>query len=358
MQIKLNKFNNKLYIVFLFVALFKIFFSTSFLEASTFEVKNTQISKEFDISFDKNKVIDKGFKIAFDNLVLKIVKSKDHVKLKKVSLRNIKSMIDTFSIKEEKFIEDFYHVNIDVSFNKKKIYAYFEKQNIFPSLPQQKKIIFIPVLIDENIDEILLFSENIFYKNWVKEQDSKTQLEYILPIDDLEDIKIIKEKFNSIEEYDFKEIINKYTLKSYIIALFYKEKNQLKVLSKINLRRGLIIDKQNFDNVDLNQLTNLKSIIGELKIIYEEYWKEENQINTSIRLPLSVSLDSKNQEKIKNFENSLSQLDLVSQFFIYKFDNQNTYYRVIFNGTPKIFLSTMKSFGYEFDIQNKIWKLK
>ena len=47
-------------------------------------------------------------------------------------------MIDTFSIKEEKFIEDFYHVNIDVSFNKK-IYAYFEKQNIFPSLPQQKK---------------------------------------------------------------------------------------------------------------------------------------------------------------------------------------------------------------------------
>ena len=51
-------------------------------------------------------------------------------------------------------------------------------------------------MIDENIDEILLFSENIFYKNWVKEQDSKTQLEYILPIDDLEDIKIIKEKFN------------------------------------------------------------------------------------------------------------------------------------------------------------------
>ena len=140
--------------------------------------------------------------------------------------------------------------------------------------------------------------------------------------------------------------------------LFFTRKKSIKVLSKINLRRGLIIDKQNFDNVDLNQLSNLKSIIEELKIIYEDYWKEENQINTSIRLPLSVSLDSKNQEKTKNFENSLSQLDLVSRFFIYKFDNQNTYYRVIFNGTPKIFLSTMKIFGYEFDIQSKIWKLK
>ena len=46
-------------------------------------VKNTQISKEFDISFYKNKVIDKGFKIAFDNLVLKIVKSKASFKAQK-----------------------------------------------------------------------------------------------------------------------------------------------------------------------------------------------------------------------------------------------------------------------------------
>ena len=120
MQIKLNKFNNKLYISFLFVALIKIFFSTTFLQASTFEVKNTQISKEFDINFDKNDVIDAGFKIAFDDLILKIIKSKDHFKLKNVSEKNLKSMVDTFSIKEEKFIDNHYHANIDVSFNKKK----------------------------------------------------------------------------------------------------------------------------------------------------------------------------------------------------------------------------------------------
>ena len=89
MQIKLNKFKDKLYIYFLLIALFKIFFSTSFLQASTFEVKNTQISKKFDINFDKNKVIDVGFKIAFDNLILKIAKSNDYSKLKKVSINNL-----------------------------------------------------------------------------------------------------------------------------------------------------------------------------------------------------------------------------------------------------------------------------
>ena len=61
---------------------------------------------------------------------------------------------------------------------------------------------------------------------------------------------------------------------------------------------------------------------------------------------------------IENFESSLSKLDLVSKFYIYKFDSKNTYYRIIFNGTPKIFLSSMEKLGHKIDIQNKVWKLK
>tara|TARA_A100001015_G_scaffold197512_1_gene220258 strand:- start:5371 stop:6447 length:1077 start_codon:yes stop_codon:yes gene_type:complete len=358
MQIKLNKFKDKLYIYFLLIALFKIFFSTSFLQASTFEVKNTQISKKFDINFDKNKVIDVGFKIAFDNLILKIAKSNDYSKLKKVSINNLKTMIDTFSIKEERFIDNIYYANIDVSFNKKKIYNFFEKQNIFPSLPKEKKILLIPILINEDINEISLFSENIFFRNWVGKEKSNFQLNYILPVDDLDDIKIIKENINFIEEYNFKEIINKYAIDGHIVSLIYKDKDQLKVLSKINLKDELIIDNQIFENKDFNNDKQLNEIINKLKIIYEDYWKEENQINTSIKLPLSVSISSKDQKKINYFEKSLSRLDLISEYYIYKFDSQNTYYRIIFNGTPKIFLSRMQSFGLQLDIQKKIWKLK
>ena len=42
-------------------------------------------------------------------------------------------MIDSFSIKEEKFINQTYYVNLGVSFNKKKIFKFLEKKNIFPS---------------------------------------------------------------------------------------------------------------------------------------------------------------------------------------------------------------------------------
>ena len=42
-------------------------------------------------------------------------------------------MIDSFSIKEEKFINERYHINLGVSFNKKNIFSYLEKKNIFPT---------------------------------------------------------------------------------------------------------------------------------------------------------------------------------------------------------------------------------
>ena len=51
-------------------------------------------------------------------------------------------------------------------------------------------------------------------------------------------------------------------------------------------------------------------------------------------------------------------IDLIYDFYIYKFDNKNNFYKIIFNGSPDYFLKVMKNNGYEFDIQNKIWIMK
>ena len=48
-------------------------------------------------------------------------------------------------------------------------------------------------------------------------------------------------------------------------------------------------------------------------------------------------------------------MDLVYNSYIYKFDNQNNYYKVIFNGTPDKFLEVMSYQNYDFKIKNKIW---
>ena len=61
---------------------------------------------------------------------------------------------------------------------------------------------FIPILIDEEKNDIVLFSESEIYNNWIKNNDKKDLLEYILPNEDLEDINIIKENYSDLEDYD------------------------------------------------------------------------------------------------------------------------------------------------------------
>ena len=134
-----------LYNFFLFLALINIFFSTENVQAKTFSVNDIEISTPFEINFNKNEIIDQGFIVAFDELILSIVQSKDQIKLKDTSINQIKGMIETFSIKEEKFIDEIYYLTLNVSFNKKNIFDLLEAKNIFPSLPIKKNLLFIDI---------------------------------------------------------------------------------------------------------------------------------------------------------------------------------------------------------------------
>ena len=349
-------FKKYLYLFLIFFSLNSFFLSTNSAFSKNLIIENIEISKNFDEKFDRNKVINEGFNLAFDEIILKIVQSKDQKKINNLSLANIKLLIENFSIKEEKFLNDKYHVSLDVEFNKRKIFNLFEKKNIFPSLPKKKKVMFIPIMVDEENNDLILFSENEFYKNWISENDKKDLIEYVLPNEDLEDINLIRERYSELENYNFEEIINKYSLDSYIISLFYKNSEKIRVLSKINLNNRLVLDNQVYKN--FNSQNELKTIIRETKIIFNDLWKKENQVNTSIKLPLIISLDLNENKKIKIFENIIENLDLVSNFYISKIDNKKIYYTLIYNGTPKAFITNIEEAGYQLDFSKKIWDFK
>ena len=355
------KFNfnfNKLYIYFLFLALLNIFFSTDFVRAKTFSINDIEISTPFEINFNKNNIIDKGFILAFDELILSIVQTKDQKKLQKTSPRIIKGMIETFSINEEKFIDEIYYLNLNVSFNKKKIFALLEKKNIFPSLPLKKDIFFIPIIIDENKDEILMFSENYIFNNWNLDKKKYHLLNYILPTEDLEDFNLVKSKSKNLENYDFQEIINKYNLKDYIVMIIFKNNNEIRVINKINFNMTMDLKNLKFKSLNFNSDNDIKEFIENFKTLYENYWKTKNEINTSVKLPLIVSVENKENSKISEFEKILTNIDLIYDFYILKFNNKNNIYKIIFNGSPDKFLKIMNKNNYEFDIQNQIWALR
>ena len=357
-------FNNKLiyseflYNFFIVLSLIIFFFSTTKVFGKSFNIDDIEISKPFEINFDKNEVIDNGFKEAFFELVSLIVNSSDKDKINQVKLNEIRRMVESFSIKEEKFVNEIYYVNLGVSFNKKKVFNFLEKKNIFPSVPVEKKILFIPIIIDESKKDLLIFSDNKIFNDWNNYIERYHLIKYILPSEDIEDLDILKNNFEIIEQYDFKEIINKYSLNDSIIALFFKNNKDLRVLSKITLKKNMVIKNQSFLNVDLKNDENIKDIIFELKTIYEDYWKNSNIINTSIKLALNIQVSNKDNKKISNFEKKLNETNLINDYFISRFDKDFVYYRIIYNGTPNNFLKSMDDVGYNFNTQNKFWILK
>jgi len=347
-----------LYIFLIFIALNLFFFSTVDVSAKSFQVDEIEISEPFEEKFDKNSVIDKGFRNAFFKLINLLVKSNDFNKVKSIRLNEIKSMIESFTIQDEKFIDETYYLKIGVNFDKRKIYNYLEKKNIFPSQIKNEKFLFLPLIIDENNNNIIIYSDNPIYEKWNLDTNKNYLINFLLPTEDLEDLNFIKNNIDNIENYNFQEIIKKYYLNNSIISIIFKNKDDIKVLSKIYIEDKEIILNNTFKSYNFNNKEELNYFIEELKMIYEDLWKKQNEINTSIKLPLIIKIDNQNLSISLKIENIFKEIDLISYYSIKNFDKDYIYYEIIFNGTPQNFIKIMNDRNYNFDIQNKIWILK
>ena len=348
----------RLYIFFSILALIIFFFSTKAVKAKSFEIHNIEISQPFEINFDKNKVIDLGFKDAFFELIYSLIKSSDFKKIDSIKLNEIKSMIETFSIKEEKFIDQKYHLNLGVSFNKKKIFKYLEKKNIFPSQILKEKFLFIPILINENGKSISIFSNNPIYDNWNKRNKRYQLINYLLPSEDLEDLNFIKEKLDIIETYDFNEITKKYFIKNSIISLIFRGNNEVRILTKIYNDKNEIIKNNTFNNLDINNETDLNFLISNLKNLFDDTWKKLNEINTSIKVPITIKIKNDDLKKSNDFELFLNEIDLVSDYYIQKLNKEFVFYEILFNGTIQNFINIMKNKKYNLNTQKKVWMIE
>ena len=88
-----NKINIYLYFFFLLFILVFIKFSTTIVFADNYTVKNIKIKEQYDINFNKEKVINKGFEKGFKTLIFRIVESKDKNLFKDIPNNKISSCL-------------------------------------------------------------------------------------------------------------------------------------------------------------------------------------------------------------------------------------------------------------------------
>ena len=348
----------KVYIFFISFVLFIIIFSTTFLSANSFKVSDIEISSPYELNFKKSTALDRGFQISFSNLLSMITTSGDKNKIKNISTKELKSMIDSFTISDEKFSNNEYFAKLETTFNKKKILQFLEIKNVFPSIPIRTKVLLVPILIDTEKDSVYLFNNNIFYDKWNDIIKNYQLLNYLLPSEDLEDLSDLQAMSGSVETYDFTNLIIKYDLNNYIISIIYKNKDEVKILSKINLNNSLKINSKQYSKINLTNDQDFNMVLENLKNTYEDEWKKNNEINTSIKLPLTIYIDSQDYKKILYLEDLLANIDLISNFYILKFDNEFTQYRIIYNGSPKTFIKDMNNEYFGLIMENNVWTVK
>ena len=331
---------------------------TTSAESKIFKISDIEISEPYNANFNKDKVINKGFSAAFKELTLSIITTKDQFKIKSTKLDEIKYLIESFEINNESFLEKKYIANFNVNFNKKRTLNFFEKKNIFPSLKKNKDFLTILIFIDNDKNQIYLYEKNPFYQNWNSINEKYFLINYILIDEDLEDIRLINDNKENLENYQFDEIIKKYDLDDYIISIIFKNKKELRILSKFFFDKKLKIINHIYDDIDLGDQNKLRDLIFKTKLNLEDLWKSNNLINTSLKLPINLQLNSKDTQKIVNLEREMDEIDLIYDYYITNISNKNLNFKIIFNGSPKQFLSIMNERNIKIDIENESWKVK
>ena len=331
-------------------------FSTIGAKAKTYNVENIEIIEPYNLGFKKELVIDKAFKSAFEILISRIISSDNIKSIDFNNIDEIRTMVDSFLIQNEKFIENNYIGKFNIIFNRKDILNFLNSKNITASTPKKKKILFLPLYIDLSTNELIMYSENKYFNKWNNLNNQKLLLEYDLLTEDLEDFEVIKKNLSNIENFNFDQIIKKYNKDEYIVSIFIKNKNNLNILSKIKFKDQFSIINSSFVHED--NLKNTDNIINNLKISFENEWKKVNKINLSIKLPLKISINSKNLNLINRFEAALKDSEFTSDYQIYKINSDNTIYKIIYNNTPDKFLLNFKDLNFKIDISNEVWRLQ
>jgi len=349
----LNFFKKIIFIIFVFGFLFIISLKHSLATNHLLSVEELEISQNIDLKFSRNKIIDYAFKEAFNSLLTRILNSKDINKVKNIKLKEIKNLVENFKIKNEIFRENKYYANFYVYFNKKKVKYFLEKKHLFYSNPQKITVLFLPIVIDGN--KLYLFNENIFYNNWLIDKHQNELINYIVPLEDIVEISKLLDSKKSLENFDMLETAAKYNTKNYIFSIININEKNLNFFSKIKFEENKKNINLIFNTTNINDGVLVKNIIKEVKLKYEDIWKDFNEINTSMALSLNLILSTNSADKIFEFENALNKIDDIRLYSIKNFNLNETIYEIIYNSDPNKLKKQISMQGFSIISDESFW---
>ena len=352
----LNKSREYIFIILFATILLLVSFSKSFSEDNIFVVDKVEVNGTIDLNFSREKYINKAFLESFRLLTSKILVSRDLDKVSNIKLKKIKSLINSFQIIDETYISNEYKLILRISYSDDKIKKFLGQKNISFSQPKKISAIFFPILIIN--DEIKNFDENFFYSNWNSVQIENESINFILPIDELDDSFKIREMKNRIEDIEISSLVNKYDIKNYTFAIIDYNNENLKIHIKTKFEENKMSKNIFYKISNINDKKELNLILIDLKMQITDLWKEANVVNLLLPLSIKIKFENKNLLNLDKLKNNLSSISIVDSYFLDEFDINNSYFKIYYYGNPKKLTTELLKFGYKLKNEQGHWELK
>ena len=114
-----NSLKEYIFIFLTSIILSFISLTESFSEESVFTINEVKVKGGIDVNFSREKYFNRAFSNSFDVLMNKILLISDLKKVENVKLIEIKNLIKSFKILEERYREDIYRAKLEVIYNEK-----------------------------------------------------------------------------------------------------------------------------------------------------------------------------------------------------------------------------------------------
>ena len=336
--------------IFLFITL-----SKSFSKENVFTINNVQVKGTIDLNFSREKYLNKAFSNSFEILMTKILLTRDLKKINDIKLGQIKKLVSSFQILEESYSKDIYKINIKILYNDTKVKKFLNQKNILFSEPKNISAVFYPVLFIDG--EIQNFDENFFYKRWTEVVIKNELINFILPLEDLEDISRIIEMKNSIEDLNIDLFINKYDVKNYAFALIDYQNKKLSIHLKTNFDNNKISKNISYAVKNINNEQKLYYIIKDLKSKITDLWKEENLINVLMPLSVKIKFHHANLKNLEELRKTFEKIGIIDNYTLEEFNINNSFFKIYYYGDPKKLRAELLKFGYQLRNDQGYWRL-
>ena len=348
-------FREYFFIFFTAIILLFVSYTKVLSDESVFTINNVKVEGTIDLKFSREKYLDKAFLNSFDILMNRILLTRDLKKIENIKLQKIKNLISSFQILEESYRKGEYSLDIKILYNESKIKNFLGQKNISFSQPVNISAVFYPIFFIE--DEIQNFRDNFFYNQWENIKIKNELINFILPIEDLDDIFQIIEMRTKIEEINIESLVNKYDVNNYAFVLMDYKNGKLNVYLKTNFNNNKMNKNIQYQVNDINDELKLNFILKDLKTKISDLWKEQNLIN--ILMPLSIKLKFQHTEleNLDKLRNIFYKISIIDDFTLEEFNIDNSFFEIYYYGNPKKLKSELSKFGYQLKNDQGFWQI-